>query len=119
MTLRPLPPFARSRYGISLPLIFGLGVYALIAGRGGAVLHDPDTYLHIAVGRWIIEHLAVPYNGIFSATMPQAPWVAHEWLGEVLLAGLFDTFGWAGLVAVTCFCVAAAVAILLRELLRS
>ncbi len=109
----------RNRYGLSLPLIFALGVYALIAGRGGAVLHDPDTYLHIAVGRWIIAHGAVPHYGIFSGTMAQAPWVAHEWLGELLIAWLFDTFGWAGLVAVTAFCVAAAVAMLLRQLLRS
>jgi hypothetical protein len=109
----------RSRYGLSLPLIFGLGVYALIVGHGGAVLHDPDTYLHIAVGRWIIAHRAVPYHGIFSETMEQAPWVAHEWLGEVLLAWLFDTFGWAALVAATAFCAAASVAMLLRQLLRS
>ncbi len=109
----------RSGYRLSLPLIFGLGVYALIAGHGGAVLHDPDTDLHIAVGRWIIAHRAVPHHGIFSGTMAQAPWVAHEWLGEVLLASLFDTFGWAGLVAVTAFCVALAVAMLLRQLLRS
>ncbi len=109
----------RNRYGLSLPLIFGLGLYALIAGHGGAVLHDPDTDLHIAVGRWIIAHGAVPHHGIFSGTMAQAPWVAHEWLGEVLLAGLFDTFGWAGLVAVTALCAAAAVAMLLRQLLCS
>ncbi len=109
----------RGRYGLSLPLIFGLGAYGLIAGNGGAVLHDPDTYLHLAVGRWIIAHRAVPDHGIFSGTMAQASWVAHEWLGEVVLAWLFDTFGWAGLVAVTAFCAAAAVALLLRELLRS
>jgi hypothetical protein len=109
----------RSPYGLSLPLIFGLGVYALIAGHGGALLHDPDTYLHITVGRWVIAHGAVPHHGIFSGTMAQAPWVAHEWLGEALLAWLFDTFGWAGLVAATAFCAAAAVAMLLRQLLRS
>jgi hypothetical protein len=108
----------RSPYGLSLPLIFGLGVYALIAGHGGAVLHDPYTYLHIAVGRWIIAHRAVPYHGIFSGTMAQAPWVAHEWLGEVLLAWLFETFGWGGLAVTTCLCAAAALAMLLRQLLR-
>ncbi len=119
MRISATPALRRSRYGLSLPLIFGLGVYALIAGHGGAVLHDPDTELHIAVGRWIIAHRAVPHHGIFSGTMAQAPWVAHEWLGEVVLARLFDTFGWAGLVAVTAFCAAAAVAMLLRQLLRS
>ncbi|MBV8507097.1 MAG: hypothetical protein JOZ11_14980 [Alphaproteobacteria bacterium] len=119
MRICATPALGRSRYGLSLPLIFGLGVYALIAGHGGAVLHDPDTYLHIGVGRWIIEHRALPHHGIFSGTMAQAPWVAHEWLGEVLLAWMFDTFGWAGLVAVTAFCVAVAMAMLLRQLLRS
>src|SRR5689334_15260795 len=107
MTISATLTPGRSRYGLSLPLIFGLGVYGLIAAHGGAVLHDPDTYLHIAIGRWIIAQHAVPHHGIFSATMAQAPWVAHEWLGEVLLAALFDAFGWAGLVAATCFCVAA------------
>src|ERR1700745_1979711 len=101
----------RTPSGLSLPLIFGLSLYALIAGHGGAVLHDPDTYLHIAVGRWIIAHRAAPYHGIFSGTMAQAPWIAHEWLGEVLLAWLFDRFGWAGLVAMTAFCVAVAGAV--------
>ena len=108
----------RSRYGISLPLIFGLGVYALIAGHGGAVLHDPDTYLHIAVGRWILGHHQVPHHGIFSFTLPNAPWVAHEWLGEIILASLFDYLGWIGLLAVTGLVFAAAAAMLFRVLLR-
>jgi hypothetical protein len=119
MRINATPALDRSRYGLSLPLIFGLGLYALIAGHGEAVLHDPDTELHIAVGRWIIAHRAAPHHGIFSGTMADAPWVAHEWLGEVVLAWLFDTFGWAGLVAVTAFCAAAAVAMLLRQLLCS
>jgi hypothetical protein len=99
------------------PGTWPLGAYALIAGHGGAVLHDPDTYLHLTVGRWIIAHGAVPHHGIFSGTMAQAPWVAHEWLGEALLASLFETFGWAGLAVTTCLCAAAALAMLLRQLL--
>lgn len=109
----------RSQFGISLPLIFGLGVYALIVSHGAAVLHDPDTYLHIAVGRWIIAHGAVPHHGIFSFTMPDAVWVAHEWLGEVVIAWLFDHFGWIGLLTATGLSVAAAVTMLLRVLLRT
>jgi hypothetical protein len=108
-----------SRFGISLPLIFGLGVYAMIAAHGGAVLHDPDTYLHIAIGRWIIAHGAVPDHGIFSFTMPDAAWVVHEWLGEVALAWLYDHFGWTGLVVATALCASIALAMLLRLLLRT
>ena len=83
------------------------------------VIGDPDTYWHIAVGRWIIAHRAVPHEGIFSATMPHVPWVTQEWLAEIGLAWLFDLFGWTGLVVATALCVAMALAMLLRVLLRS
>jgi len=109
----------RSRIGLSLPLVFGLLFYTRILLVGGGVLVDPDTYWHIAVGHWIIAHGAVPRSDVFSFTMPGAPWTTPEWLAEVLIAGLYDHFDWAGLVAATAFCVAAALALLLRELLRS
>jgi hypothetical protein len=108
----------RSRFGLSLPLLVGLGVYTQVLVHGDRVIGDPDTYWHIAVGRWILAHGAVPHEGIFSATMAHAPWVAHEWLAEIALAGLFDLSGWTGLVAASALCVAIALAMLLRHLLR-
>src|ERR1700730_14891595 len=84
----------RSQFGISLPLIFGRGVYALIVSHGAAVLHDPDGRHDHAVGCGIIAHGAVPHHGIFSFTMPDAVWVAHEWLGEGVIAWLVAHFGW-------------------------
>jgi hypothetical protein len=108
----------RSRFGVSLPLLFGLLVYAQVLSKAGAVLHDPDTYWHIAVGRWIIGHGAVPDHDVFSFSMPGAPFIPPEWLAEVLIAWLYDHFGWAALVATTAFCLAAALALLLRLLLR-
>lgn len=109
---------ARPHLRLSLPLFLLVGVYAHVLTNGGKVLGDADTYWHIAVGRWIIQNHAVPHEGIFSATMPHAAWVAHEWLSEILLAGLFDIFGWSGLVVVTALCVGCALAVLLRLLLR-
>jgi hypothetical protein len=51
--------------------------------------------------------------------MPDAVWVAHEWLGEVVITWLFDHFGWIGLLTATGLSAAAAVAMLLRVLLRT
>jgi chromate transport protein ChrA len=101
-----------------LPLLVGLLCYTGILVLGGRVLGDPDTYWHIAVGRWIIEHRAVMHQDVFSFSMPGAPFTPPEWLAEVLIAWIYDHFGWAGLVASTAFCVAAAMAMLLRVLLR-
>jgi hypothetical protein len=109
----------RNPFGLSLPLLLALGVYTQVFSLGGKVLGDPDIYWHIAVGRWILAHRAVPHVGIFSGTMPHVPWVAHEWLSEIVLAWFFDCFGWAGLVIATALCVALALATLLRMLLGS
>jgi hypothetical protein len=108
----------RSRFGISLPLVFGLLSYAATLGWGRRTLSDPDTYWHIAVGRWILAHHAVPHQGIFSYSMPDAPWVAHEWLSELLIAIVYDHLGWGGLLVATGLAAAAAVSLLLRLLLR-
>ena len=82
----------RNRFGVSLPLIFGIGIYLLIITHASAVLRDPDTFWHIVVGQWIIAHGAVPDHGIFSATMANAPWLDQEWLAEILMASGYDHF---------------------------
>jgi len=110
---------ARGRVGPSLPLILGIFVYTWLLLGAPGMLGDPDTYWHIAVGRWIIAHGAVPHHGIFSATMAAAPWIAHEWLAEIAIAGVYEHFGWAGVIAATALCVAAALAMLLRALLHT
>ena len=107
----------RNRFGISLPLIFGIGIYFLIITHASAVLRDPDTFWHIIVGQWIIAHGTVPDHGIFSATMANAPWLDQEWLAEILMAWGYDHFGFAALAVGTALCEAAAMAILLRALL--
>jgi hypothetical protein len=109
----------RSRFGLSLPLLVGLAVYTPLLFAANAVLHDPDTYWHIAAGRWIIAHGAVPRQDVFSFSMPGTPWTSPEWLVEIIIAWLYDLLGWAGLVAATALSIAAASAILLRALLRS
>jgi hypothetical protein len=109
----------RSRFGVSLPLLIGLLVYTKVILGGGAVIHDADPYWHIAIGRWIIAHHAVPMHDVFSFSMADAPWEPPEWLAEIVMASLFDNFGWAGLVVATGLSIAAAVMLLLRALLRT
>ncbi len=112
-------PFVRSRLALSLPLLFGLLVYTPLLFAAKGVLGDPDTYWHIAIGRWIIAHRAVPQSDVFSFSMPGAPFTPPEWLAELGIAWLYDLFGWGALVAATALSVAAALTLLLRALLRS
>jgi len=83
-----------------------------------ALLNDPDTYLHIAAGRWMLAHAALPVHDPFSHSLAGATWVPHEWLAEIILAVVYDLAGWSGLVLLTAAVFAASLALLTRLLLR-
>jgi hypothetical protein len=85
----------------------GLGLAAIalflftLAAFSPQVLGDGDTWSHVATGEWIIAHGAAPRADPFSHSMPGAPWTAHEWLSEVLLALGLRLAGWSGVVLLT------------------
>ena len=58
---------------------------------------DPDTYWHLASGRWMLDHHAILRTDIFSSTAAGQPYSLGEWLGEVVLAVVFGAGQWAGL----------------------
>ncbi len=94
-----------------------LGLARALA-QPGALLHDPDTYLHIAAGRWMLAHDALPVHDPFSYTFAGARWVPHEWLAELVMAAAYRAAGWSGLVLLTIACFAASLALLTKFLLR-
>ena len=77
------PPHRSNCGGVSLPLTVALVVYVVVVSAGSRILDDPDTYSHVAVGQWIIEHAAVPHHDVFSFSMRGMPWVPDEWLSEI------------------------------------
>jgi hypothetical protein len=102
----------------SWPLIVALLVLGRALAQPGALLLDPDTYLHIAAGRWMLAHGALPAHDPFSFTFAGARWVAHEWLAEIVLAAVYRIAGWSGLTLLTIACFAVSLALLTRFLLR-
>src|SRR5258706_8285097 len=63
-------------------------------------LRDGDTGWHLATGAWIVAHGAVPHSDPFSFTAAGKPWVAHEWLSELLMYAAYRAAGWSGLMLV-------------------
>lgn len=110
---------SRAPWAISLPLVIGLVVFLALANvTGQPLLADPDSHWHITVGRWILAHAAVPYVDTYSYTFDGQPWIAKEWLSQVLLAVAYDAGGWAGVVALSAAAFGATSAVLLRLLMR-
>jgi hypothetical protein len=116
---RPAPgAVAWDRLVPAWPLLMGLAVFGRLLGERMALLNDPDTYLHIAAGRWIVAHRALPMHDPFSHSMPGADWISSEWLAQIVMARVYDGFGWSGIVLVTAAGVALAVGVLVHFLLR-
>jgi hypothetical protein len=84
-----------------------------------AVLNDSDTWWHLSAGDWIISHHAVPHADPFSWSFAGKPWVAHEWLSEILMSRAFALGGWPGLMLLTAAAAALTVFVLAREAARS
>jgi hypothetical protein len=57
---------------------------------------DPDFFWHLKVGQWIIDHGAIPHSDLFTFTVADHAFVAHEWLSEVIMAALTGAFGLTG-----------------------
>ena len=80
---------------IAAACVLGLTLFA------PGVLSDGDTFLHISAGNWMIPHWAVPQPDPFTISVPGAPWVAHQWLAEILLAAAFRLARWDGVLVLT------------------
>jgi hypothetical protein len=62
------------------------------------LLNDADTGYHIRAGEYILTHFTVPTHDIFSYITPPLPWIAHEWLSEVIMALVHKLTGLTGMV---------------------
>lgn len=95
---------------------------ALLLGlltQAGALLNDPDTQWHMAVGRWIVANGTVPWTDLFSHTFAGQPWIAKEWASQLILFGAYAGAGWWGVAVLAAVVVAASLAWLHHWLGRS
>ena len=82
--------------------VFAVFLLALFPA-GNALLPrlDEDTWWHLAVGRWVVEHRTVPDTDPFSRLGQEGhiPWVAYSWLHEVALYAAYRAGGLGGVLA--------------------
>ncbi len=110
---------SRSAWALSLPLGLGVLLFVCLANAGGMpLLGDPDSQWHIAIGHWMLAHRTVPDVDTFSFTFAGQPWIAKEWLSQLLLTLAYDAGGWGGVEVLAAAAIAASFALLLRLLLR-
>ena len=89
--------------------------YAFIAGLH--TVYDFDMGWHLATGRYVVQHHAIPSTDVLSHTSPGAEWIYPPFAG-VILYGIFSAWGCAGLSWFCALALVAMVACLLRRLSR-
>jgi hypothetical protein len=101
-------------------LIYGfylfLGVVLLAKGN---FTSDPDAYWHIAVGRTIWQTGTLPHVDELSHTFRGQPWIAKEWLGQLIFFAAYTLDSWRGVALLTAAVAALTYALLFLTLARS
>jgi hypothetical protein len=80
------PALPESRHDVAARLAAGGAVMLLAAAAGVLRIRSVDFFWHLAAGRWILEHRALPRLDPFRFTASPTPWVDHEWGFQVILA---------------------------------
>src|SRR5436853_1500273 len=118
----PLAAETLCEYERSVPIF----VFVLLMGfllvlqlcASSALLDDPDTYWHIAIGQRIWQTGLLPHIDEFSHTFRGHPWIANDWLIDLLLFGAYSVGGWRTLALLTACVIAATYALLYLVLSR-
>jgi len=87
----------RAAYGLLVLLLWA--VFAAVWRQ--SLIGDPDIWWHITTGSWIWQHGAFPTTDPFSHSFAGAPWIAKEWLSQLLFYAGFTAAGWNGIMLVT------------------
>lgn len=61
---------------------------------------DPDFWWHLRTGQLIFDTHHVPETDPFSSTVTGKPWIAHEWLSELFMYGLYRLGGYGLLIII-------------------
>ena len=98
------------------PLYVAAAAFAIAVSLPGG---DPDTYWHLASGKWMVEHGQLLRADVFSSTANGAPYSVGEWLGELAIYGAYVLGGWAGIALLRATLIAVGAFFITRVALRS
>src|SRR5688500_1352691 len=98
----------------SIPdLVFAALVCLQVAAASAILLNrDGDLPRHIAVGKVMLENHGVMREDFFSHTAYGQPFLAYEWLSQVIVAAVYEHAGLDAVAALTAVVIASAYALL-------
>src|SRR6266849_2836420 len=93
-TAEPSSKFVeRLKWLVSFPAMLGMFLIGRVFYEGRGFVVDPDVWWHIKVGQDILRTYHFPTVDPYSFTAAGTPWIAYEWLGEIVLAWMYRLGG--------------------------
>lgn len=80
-----------------------------------APIRNYDFFWHLATGRWIVEHHALPATDPFAIASEKHDWINGEWLFEVVAYAFHEVAGLAGMSFVRALLAAAIFVVILTR----
>jgi len=77
----------------TLKRIFEVYVFVFAFLFASRPLSDGDFWWHLKTGEYIVRNFSIPRIDFYSFTVPGKPWVAHEWLSEVIFYLVYSRAG--------------------------
>ena len=92
--------------------------FDVLMGNSSRLLADGDPYWQVVVGEQILHTYSFPNVDEYSYTRAGAPWIAKEWLSQILFYIAYSKAGWFGVALLTATISALASSILFAWLCR-
>lgn len=73
-------------------------VFAYVFFLASRPVSDGDFWFHLKTGEYILQTRSIPRTDFYSFTNFGRPWVAHEWLSEVIFYAIYSRLGLNGLI---------------------
>jgi hypothetical protein len=110
--------FSLSLPTLDVPTLGAALLYLLFFSFGLLQFTDPDYWWHLSTGRLIADTVSVPRHDPFSFTAAGSPWIAHEWLSDVIIYRVESAVGYVGNSILFSFVALAALFVMHRLLLK-
>jgi hypothetical protein len=74
-----------------------IALFVALALAALGPIRNYDFFWHLATGRWIVEHHALPLTDPFAVASDRHEWINGEWLFEVVAYGAHEIVGLLGM----------------------
>jgi hypothetical protein len=97
-----------AKWIFSFPAMLGTFLFGRVFYQARQFFVDPDVWWHVRIGQDIYKTHHWPTVGPYSMTAPNLPWIAYEWLGDVVVGNVYRHGGLVGMFALLTLCAGAA-----------